>query len=68
MSAEDNIDRTLKLQECLQNFIDRVESLRNEDDPTGDGFTREFKVRGRLKLTFDYQNTLNGSTWNCFNF
>ena len=40
----DDTESRLRLQNCLQKFIDRVEELKNEDDPTGDGFTREFKV------------------------
>lgn len=55
MDGVDRIDTTLKLQECLQNFINKVEALRDEDDPSGDGFTREFRVRGHLKMYFSCQ-------------
>lgn len=59
MDSENTIDTTLKLQECLQSFIERVEQLRNEDDPSGDGFSREFRVRVHrdcLKTIFKSQN------------
>jgi len=44
MDKDNVVENTLKLQRCLQNFIAHVDDLRNEDDPSGDGFTREFRV------------------------
>jgi len=52
MDTDNTIDTTVKLTECLHSFIDRVEQLRDEDDPSGDGFSREFKVRGYLKIIY----------------
>ncbi|XP_060589350.1 tyrosine-protein phosphatase non-receptor type 12-like isoform X2 [Ruditapes philippinarum] len=40
----DDSESTLRLQKCLQTFIFHVDDLIHEDDPSGDGFTREFKV------------------------
>ncbi|WAR25480.1 PTN12-like protein [Mya arenaria] len=44
MEPADIEESTRKLEECLNTFIDHVEKLRNEDDPSGDGFTREFRI------------------------
>ena len=50
MDTSDDVESTLHLQKCLQKFIAHVNDLKNEDDPGGDGFDREFRVRGRLKI------------------
>lgn len=57
MEADDVIESTFRLQKSLQTFIYHVEDLLNEDDPSGDGFTREFRVRGHLKVLF-YHNCI----------
>ncbi|XP_045165297.2 tyrosine-protein phosphatase non-receptor type 12-like isoform X1 [Mercenaria mercenaria] len=44
MEPDDVVESTLRLQKCLQTFIYHVDELREEDDPSGDGFTREFRV------------------------
>ena len=44
----DDPDRkALKLQEILRRFNDRVDELRNAEDPGGNGLTAEFRVRIR---------------------
>ena len=39
--------KALKLQEILHKFNDRVDELRNAEDPGGNGLTAEFRVSGR---------------------
>ncbi|KAL4226689.1 protein tyrosine phosphatase [Mactra antiquata] len=57
METENATEKTLNLQISLQKFIDHVEELTGEDDPTGDGFTREFKVIRDLGLKMREENT-----------
>lgn len=57
MSADDSVDSTLFLQSSLQKFIDHVRDLENEDDPSGDGFTREFRDIRDLGIKMREENT-----------